>query len=566
MRSLTIALLSLSVCSAAFGQAWSQWGRNAGHDGNAPVVGLPLERIDAQIVLDPFADIEKAQGGNRLLVHYQAPLVDGADLYLVVKSGTYTSRTNRESQTWNVTNVRRVNGQYVTRWTYASDWKPVPFGSADWEPVYHVALTSDAVLAPGAGGTIDRISRETGARLQRISPPFESTTSAPIFVSGPPTVAESGDIYYNAIQLLAGSPWASDPPNSWLVRIAPDGTPSIATFASLTPNAPGPNDQCTTSFSNADLPWPPSPNAVAPTTRCGAQRPGINVAPAVAPDGTVYTISRAHLNDRYGYLVATNPDLTPKWSSTLRERFNDGCNVSLPSNGPAGCRLGSLSGVDPAENRPGSGRVNDNGTSSPVVAPDGNIIYGAWARYNYLQGHLMMFDPSGNFLRFYEFGWDITPAIYPHNGTYSVILKENRYGVFNRSTVTPMDPEQYFITSLDPNFNVEWQFKNTETRSCSRGADGVVNCSPPGQMPNNFEWCVNAVAVDARGMVYANAEDGFLYAIRPDGTLSQRIFLRLALGAAYTPLSIGSDGRIYTQNDGVLFVISGFVRRRPARS
>jgi hypothetical protein len=31
--------------------------------------------------------------------------------------------------------------------------------------------------------------------------------------------------------------------------------------------------------------------------------------------------------------------------------------------------------------------------------------------------------------------------------------------------------------------------------------------------------------------------------------------LKLALDAAYTPLSIGSDGKIYTQNDGHLFVI-----------
>jgi hypothetical protein len=33
------------------------------------------------------------------------------------------------------------------------------------------------------------------------------------------------------------------------------------------------------------------------------------------------------------------------------------------------------------------------------------------------------------------------------------------------------------------------------------------------------------------------------------------MFLQLALGAAYTPLSIGQDGGIYTQNAGHLFVV-----------
>jgi hypothetical protein len=61
--------------------------------------------------------------------------------------------------------------------------------------------------------------------------------------------------------------------------------------------------------------------------------------------------------------------------------------------------------------------------------------------------------------------------------------------------------------------------------------------------------------VDKNGVVYANSEDGNLYSIAQGGVQKQRIFLELALGAAYTPLSIGPDGRIYTQNAGHLFVI-----------
>jgi hypothetical protein len=64
------------------------------------------------------------------------------------------------------------------------------------------------------------------------------------------------------------------------------------------------------------------------------------------------------------------------------------------------------------------------------------------------------------------------------------------------------------------------------------------------------------MAIDRNGTVYANSEDGNLFAILQGGTLKQKIFQQLALGAAYTPASIGPDGRIYTQNAGHLFVVA----------
>jgi hypothetical protein len=67
-------------------------------------------------------------------------------------------------------------------------------------------------------------------------------------------------------------------------------------------------------------------------------------------------------------------------------------------------------------------------------------------------------------------------------------------------------------------------------------------------------------AVDSVGNVYANSEDGNLYVISQGQTgifttPASHLFLNLAIGAAYTPLSIGPDGRLYTQNDGHLFVV-----------
>jgi hypothetical protein len=57
------------------------------------------------------------------------------------------------------------------------------------------------------------------------------------------------------------------------------------------------------------------------------------------------------------------------------------------------------------------------------------------------------------------------------------------------------------------------------------------------------------------GNVFANSEDGNLYVIKQGGTARGQIFLNQAVGAAYTPLSLGHDGRIYTENDGILFAV-----------
>jgi outer membrane protein assembly factor BamB len=192
--------------------------------------------------------------------------------------------------------------------------------------------------------------------------------------------------------------------------------------------------------------------------------------------------------------------------------------------------------------------VTDLSTSSPVVAPDGTILYGALTIYNDDQGHLMHFAADGTYLGAYQFGWDVTPAIWTHDASYSIVIKENHYG-------GPVHPSPaFFITQLSPSLDVEWQARNTTTVACGRTPNGTVQCFPANG-GEGFEWCVNAPAIDANGTVYANSEDGFLYAIAQGGAIKQRIFLQLALGAGYTPLSIGADGRVYAQNAGHLFAV-----------
>jgi hypothetical protein len=369
----------------------------------------------------------------------------------------------------------------------------------------------------------------------------------------------------------------------------------------ITAGAPAATDQCANTFAvNADFtladgPWPPSPTAVPNTVTCGTQRPGFNVGPAIAADGTIYTVSRAHFLSREGFLVAVNPNLTPKWKASLRNRFRDGCGVpislggTLPPNGaPGGCRVGANYGVDPATNSYGGGRVLDDSSSTPVIAPDGSIYYGSYTRYNYAQGHMMRFSSTGAYLGAYFFGWDITPGIWAHGGTHSVATKDNHYGEVGSycddEAFCPADesgrayPEGYFVTQLSPTvradaladrgdkvMTVEWTYKNTNTKSCSRDANDNITCEET--HPAGFEWCINGFVIDGNGTYYANSEDGWLFKIQQGGIVNTapgcgttvfacggKIFQQLALGAAYTPTSIDSAGRIYSQNAGHLFV------------
>jgi len=577
-RIFTIVLLAIlcgaglfTILAAGPPADWPQWGRNPQHTGEVGFTGQNLNRIIQDIVYDPFVAQEQAENGGDLLVHYQVPLIDGNDVYMEFKSGNFTHVETWETQVWQEKRLSWQNDQLVEVWTHTSDWKPVPFASRSsfqgpfWEPVYHPVLVDDSIYIPEAGGTVAKVNKSNGTVAAAINP-FGATKDPNIFVAGPLSADKNGNVYYNAIKLSSGRPWDDDVVDSWLVKIAANGTATKVRFATLTPGSPAGTDPCQVSFSTAQLPWPPSPDAVAPLgATCGSQRPAINVAPAIGSDGTIYTVSRAHFVTRYNYLIAVNPNLTPKWAASLRERLTDGCGVLLPIGGPGGCRPGAHIGVDPEVNTAGSGRIFDDGSSSPTVAPDGSVLYGAFTRYNWAQGHLMKFSSAGAFQGAYEFGWDITPGIYTHGGTYSIVLKDNHYGEVgsycnveafcpsDRTATHPTYPEEYFITQLNSSMGVEWKFKNTNTLSCSRDAQGNVTCV--NDHPNGFEWCVNGMATDSNGVVYANNEDGNLFAINQGGTLKQKLFQQLAVGAAYTPASIGRDGKIYSQNAGHFFVV-----------
>jgi len=570
--TLRLPLLAAFLITPALPQSpiWPQWAQNPQHTGDVSVIGQAMNRNLVNLVYDPLVPSEQAANGGELLAHYQAPLVDGDDIFMMFKSGTYNVH-QYSTQKWGENRFTWVNGNLVQQWSYLSDWSPPGSAIDFWEPVFHPLLSGQFVYVPGSAGSIVKLNRSNGSVAATIQPFPDWNQNR--FSASPLTVDSAGNVYYNVVQIQSNADFFSqDVVDSWIVKVTASGTATKASYPALLPNAPKGTDLCLATFSNSQLPWPPSPTAIPPSVTCGTQRAGLNVAPAVAPDGTIYSVTRAHLISRYGYLVSIKPDLTLKWAASLRDRFHDGCRATLAGPGnlpvdgtPGGCRVGANPGVDPASNRAGDGRVNDSASSTPTIAPDGSIFYGAYSRYNWDQGHLMHFASDGTYLGDYNFGWDSTVAIYPHGGTYSVVIKDNRYSGLgsycdvdsicptDRTLTNPTSPEAYFITQLSPSLTVEWRFQNTNTQSCSRNSDGSVTCVS--DHPHGFEWCVNAPMIDGNGVVYANSEDGNLYSINQGGGLRQNIFQQLALGAAYTPTSIGTDGKIYSQNAGHLFVV-----------
>jgi len=583
-KVLPIAVTLLSV-SAACAQNWPQWALNPQHTSQAVVAAQPLNAILASIVYDPLTSAELAANQNSLQAHYQVPLIDGTNVYVEFKSGTYNKNTY-STEVWGESGFQWQNGKLVQIWRFTSDWK-APGSQADFfEPVFHAVLANGFIYLPGAGGTLVKLDPSNGRLIMRVNP-FGIKINSDIIVAGVPSTDGNGNIYYNAIQHhnhgTGVSFYQHDILDSWLVKVSADDSVAKVSYSALVAQtAPGslpspmPNDPCLTVFTDSELPFPPSPTSLPATTPCGTMRAGLNAAPAIGPDGTIYTVTRAHLNERYAGIAAVNPDLTPKWWTSMRDRLNDGCNNDqgtyagslLPANGaPGGCRLGSTPGVDPAQNTLPAGRAADDSTSSITIAPDGSLLYGAYTRYDFGRGHLMKFSATGQFLGAYSFGWDSTPAIYQHDGTYSIVIKDNEYGGGPHfgsycnvdAFCPPRNNGPFFITQLDPNLNVEWKFQNTDSQKCSRNPDGSITCVPntSGNQWQNigFEWCINAPVVDSDGVVYANSEDGNLYAINQGGILKQNIFLDLALGAPYTPLAIAPDGKVYTEQFGTLFAV-----------
>src|SRR5437764_9347174 len=120
-------------------ESWHQWGGDPEHAGASCVAGQPLGKQLADIIYDPFIPQEVADAQGDLLVHYQAPLLDGDDIFMMAKGGTYTpcQTANDQPACFLPTEMFRLDSQVwsekLYRWddagllyekrSFDSDWK-----------------------------------------------------------------------------------------------------------------------------------------------------------------------------------------------------------------------------------------------------------------------------------------------------------------------------------------------------------------------------------------------------------------------------------------------------------
>jgi hypothetical protein len=87
---------------------WPQWGFDPRHSlFDASVIGQPLNQNIVNLVYDFNVDAEKADpnAAGDLLVHYQVPLVDGNDVFIESKNGTYSNSTY-STQRWHQNKIQ----------------------------------------------------------------------------------------------------------------------------------------------------------------------------------------------------------------------------------------------------------------------------------------------------------------------------------------------------------------------------------------------------------------------------------------------------------------------------
>src|SRR5436305_7205232 len=253
---------TVATAAPATPNFWSQWALNAQHtEFLSNTVGQSLNQNLVNLVYDFNVDAEKSDPNalNGLNIHYQVPLVDGNDVFIESKDGTYSTSTY-STQRWHQNKYTWQGSNFVKVWTFNSDWFAPGSTNLFWEPVYHAALANGFLYDPGQGGTIFKINKADGSVVKRINP-FGTTINPNTYTASPLSTDGHGNIFYNVVQLSTPptqSFFTNDVVNSWLVKVGADDSVTKVSYTAILSQAvikgdavPAGNGRCSISFSQS---------------------------------------------------------------------------------------------------------------------------------------------------------------------------------------------------------------------------------------------------------------------------------------------------------------------------
>jgi hypothetical protein len=378
----------------------------------------------------------------------------------------------------------------------------------NWTPSYNVSLTkANRVYAPGPGGTVLYRDDADSATAQTHTVAFfgndkyraaKAAFDASVFITTPITADDEGTLFFGFVA-LPGNPAKL---TSGFARVGADDNVYWVGVSELV------QDQDIT-------------------------KPAMNSAPAISADGKTVYVAVNGADGKKGYLLAIDPGTLKLQAQALL--------------------------VDPQTGDPAF--MNDNGTASPTIGPDGDVYFGVmetvYGQHN-ARGWLLHFDASLSQSKMPgSFGWDDTASIvnaamvpgYQGTSKYLVTVKYNNYGRAGNGD------SKNKVALLDPNATQADFITGTPVM---KEVQTVMGATPDPRYPGGvLEWCINTAAVDPFSKsILVNSEDGFLYRWdMASNSLIQKVQLTSGLGESYTPTAIGPDGKVYAINNAVLFAV-----------
>jgi len=519
-----------NVCPA---QQWGMYGGNPQHTAEAT---NGVQAMNAILWQTPI-DLSPPYEGSDLSIHYGSPIVsNGGTVVLCVRNGGGNGFPTT-NDTYQIEGHSLATGATVFSQTsdYV-DWMP-----HDWTPTMSAAIDSNDVLYyPGAGGTI----------YKRSSANLGIATTTQLCFYGLSAYSANASAYNGSVQI--DTPIVVDANNNIYFGFYVDSA-----FYTNGSNTAGLKNGIAKISSTGVGSWV----SIDSITGDVGDEIQTNCEPAISNDGThLYAATKQALWYYYG-----NPKLIEINTSDLSAVHT--VSLTIPASTPS----------DPDA----FAYVMDDGTSSPLVGPDGDVYFGVWYQ-NIERGFMLHYSGDLSTQKTAgAFGWDDTGAIVPASivpgytgtSTYLICTKYNNY-----ADIYAYGDGQNKVAILDPNA--------TETYTIQYGADnpgGVMvgdNVSGTttgvsyttmkeiitllGITPNTGEnlegvreWCVNTVAIDVPGKgAVVNSEDGHCY--RWDFTtnaITDSLNLEPPTGEAYTPTLASADGIAIAVNNATVFAM-----------